>query len=199
MAPPKKILAEKTREMMDFITTTIGNLVTSHYPSATPGKIGEHETAFGIDRPLRQHPVEQLHSARLFAPTPGHEDMFPGFLHVSFNLTPADHTQDHTLRSDQTSELDLRRDFNRLITGNPDGEQIDAVVAKDSDGKVTNWGKLNKANAVVSGQYHEGGINLITYGSLVEIYDSMKANLAKDENADLRVHAPKSTGRKSTK
>lgn len=187
MTTQQNVIQAKARHMMDFVTETIRNLVESHFPSSTPSRLSENVVAFGIDK----NPDGDLNHARIFPAEKGEEDMWPTFLHMNFNLTPADLTQDHDLRSHEQFEIELRNDLNRLITGSPDGEQFDITCSRHRDGTPDSVGKKDRVMLSVSGQHGEGAINVIAYDSLVGLYDRMKANLAKDENADLRTHVPR--------
>jgi len=179
MSRPNPALAAKNREMEDFVRDTINGVVAHHFPDATPHHLGETAYATGMD----EKPVAGKSSARTFRPVDGHEDMWPGFVHSSHNLP------ENKLKGNDGAEAGLRRDLNRLFTGNPDGQQIPVVVAKDADGKVTSRSTRDMVAVSASSQHPEGAVNVIAYGSPAELYDRIQANLAG--NADLQQYAPK--------
>lgn len=184
MIQKNSILDEKNRQKADFVRDTINSAIAHHFPAATPSHITEVPDTVGLDAT----PIDGKHSMRAFLPVAGDEDMWPGFIHASHNMPAAE------LKKDQDRATDgLRRDLNRLLTGNPDGEKLPIVAAKDADGKVTSRTEIDRVRVSLSTQYPQGALTVIAQGTETELFDRIKGNLAKDENADLRTHAPKTS------
>lgn len=177
-------LAKKRREMMIAVRDTVNNLIEAHFPSATPGRFKEMALAFGIDA----HPIDDLHTARWHFAVPEHEDMYPSFLHTSYNVSPADIGQQLELSSMNEAEQALRSDLNRLFTGQAMGETFPVVVAK-LDGKPQGTRPQDIVKVSASGQYSENGLNVLIYGSPEALYARMQKHLPTQ--SDLREFVPK--------
>jgi len=183
MIRPNPVLAAKHQEMAAFVRDTINGVVKHHFPDATPHHISDTPSATGIDA----KPMDGKSGTRVFAAELGNEDMYPGFLHSSHSMPEGALKKPGMDDKHQA----MRSDLNRLITGSAEGEKNPVTAAKDAAGTPTSTTTMDRVTSSLSTQYPEGALNVLVYGTLAELYDRMKANLAQDTNADLRAHAPR--------
>ena len=162
--------------MMLAVKSAIEAVVARHFPAATPCPIEETNYAFGIGRTT----VEGENACRIIAPVRNDEDMYPGYLHYCFNLTPADITQDSALRSAAWETNQLQDELNLLFTGDRNGQSFTLTASKNSDGKPTSFVQHQKIWVTSSEQYPEGGLNILMYygkDGFKELYFAMRKNM----------------------